>query len=296
MLKRLKELAKRVIPQQFHPIMFALRRQRARSLRRQRLIGGYATAVLTETAHGKLLVSAADIEIGEHLAKRGNYGLDSVELCHRLLPAGARVLVVGTHVGALLMPIAQRAEAVVGIEANPETFRLLQMNVLLNGLTNVELHQIAAGDEDKEVKFLMHSCNTGSSSVLAGNLNGRRMSAMFDEPRTVTVPQRRLDEILDDQAFDLVIMDIEGHEASAIAGMHRVLHGASMMQIELVPHLARERSGAAGGDLAAALASYFPRCWLLEDRIADASPEPTEAYVRRLMESRQTGCDLWLEK
>ncbi len=57
------------------------------------------------------------------------------------------VLVVGTHVGALVVPLARKAKHLIGIEANPETYRLLCMNLMLNGLHNVKMQNFAAGEK-----------------------------------------------------------------------------------------------------------------------------------------------------
>jgi hypothetical protein len=66
----LRATVKAIIPKHLHPIMFDLRRQWRRSARQQQLLGSYATAVLTETDHGKLLVPAGDIEVGYQLVDR----------------------------------------------------------------------------------------------------------------------------------------------------------------------------------------------------------------------------------
>jgi tRNA G37 N-methylase Trm5 len=42
------------------------------------------------------------------------------------------VLIVGAHIGTLAIPISRLAKHVDAIEANPETFKFLSLNVAMN--------------------------------------------------------------------------------------------------------------------------------------------------------------------
>jgi FkbM family methyltransferase len=296
LMPSIRKLAKAALPLRLHPIMFSLRRQSARSRKRQAELGPYATAVLTETEHGKLLVAASDLEVGRSLAQHGEYGLDEVRYHLGYLNSSSRVLVVGTHVGALLVPLAMVVGEVVGIEANPETFRFVQMNVLLNGLTNVKLFHLAAGDHDGEVDFLMHRCNTGASAVVAGDIARGDPREFVDSPKIVKVPMRRLDDALTGHSFDLVIMDIEGAEYAALQGMPKIMAASSQLQIEVIPQLAESRARITATQFADILSQHFVSARVLGSPESEATLEPIRKVIKRIFAQHGRGCDILLEK
>jgi FkbM family methyltransferase len=292
----IRKFAKAVLPLRLHPIMFRLRRQAAQSRNRQAELGSYATAVLTETPHGKLLVAATDLEVGCWLAQHGDYGLQEVRTHAEYLTSSSSVLVVGAHVGALLVPLAKLVSAAVGIEANPETFRLLQMNVLLNGLTNVKMLNIAAGDRNCDVKFLMRRSNTGASAVVAGEIVRGDPRSFADDPKIVKVPMRRLDDALTHRAFDLVIMDVEGCEFAALNGMPEILASSQRLQIEVVPWLAESRGQITGDQLADIVCTHFPVARVLGSPECGAKLEVTGDLIRGIFLQGRKGYDVLAQK
>jgi len=206
---------------------------------RARLIGRFAPAVLAVGYNGALLVPSRDVALGWHLAEYGEYGKDQVTFLKSRIRAESQVLIVGAHVGALLVPLAKVAGRVVGIEANPDTFRLLEMNVKLNSLTNVELCNFAAGDRSGEVDFLMAEANSGASRLSLSHVRDRTgwdaSAWVAKAPSKVRVAMRKLDEAFPDRAFDLVVMDIEGTELAALPGMKDILARAETFQVEILP-------------------------------------------------------------
>ena len=214
------------------PISLRLKVQFWYSQYRARLLGPNARAVLTSSWNGDLLIGISDLEVGRFLAFNGEYDREKIEALLALITPESDVLIVGAHIGSVLIPLARKAHHVVGVEANPQTFVLLELNIRLNALTNVELYQRAAGEEAGEVRFLMNRHNTGGSKVVraASTFN---VLFTYDQPEIVTVPSVRLDDLLGDRHFDLIVMDIEGSESSAMQGMPRLLHRCSALQIEI---------------------------------------------------------------
>lgn len=198
---------------------------------RRKIIGPRVRAVLTEGFNGSILVSADDLFIGRRLCWLGEYNRQQVERLLKLC-AGKRVLIVGTHVGTILVPVARVASRVVGIEADPSNFDLLSKNVLLNDLPNVSLFHIAASDQDCKIVFLTGRVNTGGGKVMQ---NMQRKEFLFDHPATVEVDARPLDSFLSDD-FDLVLMDIEGSEYRALRGMPQVLSKIETLVVEILPN------------------------------------------------------------
>jgi FkbM family methyltransferase len=143
------------------------------------------------------------------------------------------LLIVGTHVGALLIPLARLAREVVGIEANPETFELLKMNLALNGISNARVLSLAASDKRGDLEFLLSRTNSGGSKIRPAV---ERQEFVYDDPKIATVNAARLDDVLCGQSFDLVLMDIEGSEYFALLGMQNILAEARNLVIELLPN------------------------------------------------------------
>lgn len=55
-----KQAIKKVLPRRFHPVMWHLRKAAWKSRRRQKILGRFARAVLTDGYNGKLLIAATD--------------------------------------------------------------------------------------------------------------------------------------------------------------------------------------------------------------------------------------------
>jgi FkbM family methyltransferase len=142
---------------------------------------------------------------------------------------------VGAHIGAFLVPIARQCRSVVGVEANPATFRLLELNVIVNRLSNVELFNLAAVDGEAAVRFVANKVNTGGSKVLAERVD--RPEFYFDDPDVVEVRGARLDDVLGGRSFDLIVIDVEGSEYRALKGMPETLARAGQVAIEFAPNL-----------------------------------------------------------
>ena len=201
-----------------------------------RLLGTFAQAVLTNTWNGQLLVSSTDFVVGKTLAFDGQYDIDGVKFLLGKINPTSTVLVVGTHVGALVVPLAKKAKHLIGIEANPETYQLLSMNLILNDLHNVKALNFAAGEKTGNIDFLVNKHNTGGSKALH-NAIARDPLYYYDAPETVKVPMRALDEVFPEETFDLIVMDIEGSEFFALKGMDAILRRSRVLQIEMCAYV-----------------------------------------------------------
>ncbi len=194
--------------------------------------GRSAAAILTEGRNGRLLVGIDDSGIGYALRRKGEYGAREMERIAAFLEPDSHVLFIGAHVGALAVPVSRKCARVTAIEANPDTFGLLEANARINGCDNMRLLNFAAGERRGEVRFVKSRVNSGGSK--REPLVFRKMY-YYDEPEVVEVPVRILDEELED-TFSLVFMDIEGSEYFALSGMRRILEKAETLITEFVPH------------------------------------------------------------
>lgn len=188
---------------------------------RRFLLGPHVAALALDTPHGLFLVSPEDDQVGATLRWGQTWAPALLEALLEEVGPASQVLVVGAHVGTLLIPLARRAGGVAGVEANPGTFRLLESNVLLNGLTNVELHRLAAGSRDGTARFLADRADPGHSRLVpTGGLE---------------VPLRRMDGLFGGRRFDVVVVDVEGGEPEVLEGMAGLLSGAPLLAVEVYP-------------------------------------------------------------
>lgn len=291
----LRTVAKRLIPRRLHPVRFQLARMARASRKRRSILGPYATAILTEGYNGKLLVAATDTAVGRHLTLHGSYDRREIEFHLRHLNTESEVLFVGAHVGSLLVPIARRVRNVVGIEANPQTFALLEQNIGLNALENVELHQVAAGDREDEIEFVMHTHNTGNSLIKQGKVDEHDPIWGYDKPTVVRAKMRRLDQLLGARSFDLIVVDIEGSEYLALQGMPGLLERAQRLSIEIVPYFVENVAAARPEQVFELLAPYFDRAWTLEDAMNSSPGVSVDAIAKAFVAAGQ-GADVYFEK
>jgi FkbM family methyltransferase len=258
---------------------------------RSALLGHHVAALLVESRQGRFLVPTDDLEVAGRLAFSGSYETDAVALYEKLFRPTDNILVVGAHVGSLVIPLANVAARVVAVEANPRIFELLRLNVTLNGVTNVELHCLAALDRSGAVEFLDSRINSGGGKVRPLR---RRFEFVYDRPRSVSVAAGRLDDVLPAaEPFDVVLLDIEGAEYAAMLGMPRILSQARVMVCELIPNHLDNVSGVTFEKFTEAIPPHFTEFALLAEPDMRVSRDELPAlYQRAVTTGYYGGTDL----
>ena len=169
----------------------------------------------------------------------GRYEPQETAILRHVLRPGMTFVDVGanwgyfTLVGAHLVGPAGR---VVSIEADPRACRTVQSNLDRNGQAHVDLHNVAASDAVGTLRLHQYEAQAGES----GNFGVGRASNPAGG-RTFDVAARPLDDVLDEhrlERIDLVKMDIEGGEASALKGLDRRLGDGRIdrLLLEIHPH------------------------------------------------------------
>jgi FkbM family methyltransferase len=192
-----------------------------------------------------------------------------------LLRPGAVFVDVGANVGyfSILAASVVGAEgAVFAFEPDPDNFRLLQANALLNGLEQrITTVQAALSDEAGAGQLFLSTDNLGDHQVYA-----------TDEQRdSLPITLCRGSEYLAGrtQRIDVLKVDTQGSEFQVIAGLMPMLLEQARkprILIELTPHALRQ-AGASGRALIELLATLQQPMWIIdhiEDRIhASSAPE-----------------------
>ena len=215
----------------FWRMNFFLKNRQSAKISRQ--LGDGVKSVIVDSKNGILAVDPRDLEVGYKLRNYGSYGLDEITRINQLITTKSNVLIVGAHIGSLLIPIAKNCNKVVGIEANPNNFNLLKTNVHLNKAENVSIHNIAASSKQETIKFQMNVVNSGGSKRLPKN---NEYMYRYDNPEVIEVQAHSLDEYLNEHKFDLVLIDIEGSEYFAMQGMTEILANCNTLIVEFLPH------------------------------------------------------------
>lgn len=233
--------------------------------KRKAMLGPFARAILFTTKNGSFLAPVEDIEIGKRIGTEGEYDLNELRQIEPLIDSCSVVYVIGTHIGLLLVPIARKVKTVIGYEANPQTFELVQINVELNKLKNVKLYNYAVGDRDDEIEFYVNVANSGGSKIKPKK---DQFIYTFDNPSTVSVKMKAVDEhaIIENlPAADMIIMDIEGAEYFALKGMRQTLSGSKSLYIEFIPHHLQNVAGVTAIQFFELIIPHYTRAKFMKD-------------------------------
>lgn len=201
--------------------------KRALSRGRAALVGPHVEGLLCRAGEHRFMLPLDDFTIGRKIAYFGEYNREELDTFARLIRDHevSEVAFIGSHVGYFVVKIAALVERVVAVEANPRTFELLDLNVRLNGASNVRLIHMAATASRTELEFVFETENTGSSHV-------RRKG---ETAPGATVLGDRFDAM--GAAPQLAVIDTEGHEIDVLQGMAETLPRLRAISCELIPAL-----------------------------------------------------------
>jgi FkbM family methyltransferase len=213
--------------------------------------------VIYDTENGMILAPIDDYTIGRYLGFNGGWNISEIKELLTYIKEDDTVYVLGTHIGTLLVPIAKKCKAIVGYEANPDTFGYVSKNVLINDLDNATLFNYAIGDAEKKISFYKNTLNSGGSKI-----KPKKDSYLYshDNPDEIQVDMVRLDEHIKKESLpspDCIIVDIEGAEYYALQGMQDILKDAKMLYIEYVPHHLKNVSGVSNKDFIDLIVPHF---------------------------------------
>lgn len=256
-----------------------LEKRRTRSQEFVDLVGPYAEAILVKTPVGRFAVPVADQYLAHALRVEGKYGNEQISYLKALCSAETRLLVVGAHVGAITIPLAKVCKEVVALEPNPQIFDLLQLNLHLNDVRNCRPICVAANHRRESLDFIVSSVNSGGSK--------RKPKTpwlyFFDEPELTKVEAMPLDDLLADESFDIVVMDIEGSEFFALQGMQRILKDTEVLQIEFLAHHLKYVSGVTPQQFAALLLPHFS--WMRLSNGWVIKHDEIEAMIKKMYDA-----------
>jgi FkbM family methyltransferase len=209
---------------------------------------------LVSTKHGRFWIDPRDEFIGRQLEQSGEYQEEELTLLMTCLDPEKDAVVVGAHIGAFVVPMARRCQWLTAVEANPDTYRLLNLTVRENKLRNVFLHHGAADETDDAVEFLCGTANSGGSKRVPKTM---RDDYVYDNPKQVWVPTFRLDDLCIEMSPSLIHMDIEGSEVFALRGAQELLARTEYLSVEFISHHLTHVAGVTVDEWLAPITPHF---------------------------------------
>jgi FkbM family methyltransferase len=199
--------------------------------------------------------------VGMSLRRKGVYGEGELKIISKLINPDSAVIFIGTHIGALAIPTVKQVRSAILIEANPKTYEYLSANIALNNIKNSVLYNVAVGEKNGQINFLVNTVNSGGSKrepLIKNSIY------YYDNPETICVPMVALDNLIENrsQVYDLVYMDIEGSEFFALKGMTEILGKTKVLIIEFVPHHLKNVANVSVVDFLAEIECKFSFCYV----------------------------------
>ena len=206
--------------------------KKIKSNRLRNKLGNNIKAIITNSENGLFAVDPEDLEVGQKL-RSGGFGIEELQRLKKFIDDKSKVLIVGTHIGSLAIPLSKHCKEVTAIEANPNTFELLEINLHLNNAKNITPHNIFANDSHEKVEFLLNTVNSGGSKR-----KPKKSSFLYDydNPEIIELESHKLDDYLPNHDYDLILLDIEGSEYFAMKGMKDILSNCKTLVFEFLPH------------------------------------------------------------
>jgi FkbM family methyltransferase len=175
-----------------------------------------------------LLIHSKDIGVG----RRVFIGLDDEHLKAEKAIAWIKsisnqevnsILDIGANIGHVTIPLLKRGvvSKAYCYEPDPENYKLLQVNLLLNGLTDrVKCQQIALTREDSQFLLELSEDNFGDHRIRKSINSGRYREA---DRSVVSVQGKRLDVTLPPASLaagesPLLWLDVQGFESEVLLG------------------------------------------------------------------------------
>lgn len=193
-----------------------------------------ADKVYTKKLSGKFYMQLNPTEhIQQQLFWYGNYEKELGDLISRVLKPGDLFLDIGANIGyfSLLASAKEPLCKIIAFEPAPNIYKKLEENISLNNFKNIRIVNAAAGEVSGENDlFISGPDNLGMSSFK----QPENFSGEIEKVKTVSIDDWvRVSGL---HKLDLVKIDIEGSELSALKGMKTVLANFKpLLLIEINP-------------------------------------------------------------
>ncbi len=165
--------------------------------------------VQIELAGFKMYIRRGDWSVGVYIERDLAYEPHVTREVRTVLSKGDVIVDIGANIGyftLLAAAIVGDSGKVIAFEPNPQNCELIQLSIRSNDFHNILVHEAAVLDEARAVALEVEGSNGGiAHGIQEGDL---------------VVEAVVLDDVLQGESrIDVIKMDIEGAEASALRGM-----------------------------------------------------------------------------
>jgi len=192
---------------------------------------------VSEHEEENYVVRTSDKVIGKLLYCRGDFDLQkfirSMHIIDEERGTGKRKLLidVGANIGPICIPAVRRGyvERVIAFEPDPENFRLLRINAILNGVEDrIESHQIALGASHGVAQLIHNNTNHGDHRIETGGCSTEGGSV---------VQVRCLDDYwsTEKDIESILWIDVQGFEAHVLKGAQKAFSERCPLVLEFTP-------------------------------------------------------------
>ena len=239
-------------------------------------------------ALGDFLFPADDQIISRSIRNDGIWEPREVQWLKENVPPGSNCLNIGANVGyftCLMSQLAGDSGQVVSIEPNPKLIPLLKSNVNRLARPTVEIFECAAGNKTGQIDLYLNERNFGDSRVYNPKItqDGYHPAEHgFDEIiKTVSVPIRKVDEIIGDKQIDVALIDTQGWDHEVLRGMQNII---SLWHPRILVEFSPSWIASLGEDPAKVLMEYQSWGYRLGSPDLDLGQNPSAEAVLREIE------------
>jgi len=147
----------------------------------------------------------------------------STILVSKLLKEGMTCLDIGANIGYYVLlenKFIGKQGKIIAIEPSPINFKYLQKNIKLQNAKNIQAFNIAAGDSEGKLRFLVYE-NASNSGMIIPDGEEQKWPG-----EVIQVPVKTIDNLIAENnitKLDFVRMDVEGYEYHIFEGMKETL-------------------------------------------------------------------------
>ena len=157
-----------------------------------------------------------DLQITASLLERQEWEPAITKFCLSHVWLGMRVVEIGANIGyfsVLFSNLVGFGGRVQVFEPNPRTVDILRRNVRMNNIGHVcQVFPVALSDREGTAEFSTFQHNQACSTL--STIPEHLLAEWHEQPSSITVPTKRLDDIIsaDDRPVDFMKIDAEGAE------------------------------------------------------------------------------------
>ncbi len=165
----------------------------------------------------KILLNPNNGTVDNEIFLQGVYEPSFLKIIKNNLNTGDAYVDIGANIGQhslFASRVVGEAGKVIAFEPVAQIYNQFTKSVEINSIKNIEIHNLACGEETKEMFIYMTESNMGGSSLVFGSETREK-----EKIQVVTA-----DSVLKDEShIDFIKIDVEGYEYEALLGLVETL-------------------------------------------------------------------------